>query len=123
MSSPSQPTAASSRRSSRSDMAREDNADLLLVENALPVPPRLKLEQVTLWCEYPIWGLLLYDDQSPWLSLLETIHICFAREAANKEVFGGLQTDGAGHAVHEWLTYQVPLSPALRHLLFIDQDI
>lgn len=104
-------------------MAGEDNADLLLVENALPVPPRLKLEQVTLWCEYPIWGLLLYDDQSPWLSLLETIHICFSREEAKKEVFGGPETDGAGQPVHEWLTYNVPLSPALRHLLFIDQDI
>lgn len=104
-------------------MAGENNADLLLVEGALPVPVRLKLEHVSIWCEYPIWGLLLYDDQSPWLSLLETLHICFSRQEDQKAIFGGPETDGAGESAHEWLTYHVPLSPALRHLLFIDQDI
>lgn len=104
-------------------MAGQNNADLLRVDDALPVPPRLKLEQVTLWCEYPIWGLLLYDDQSPWLSLLETIHVCFARQQANRPIFSGPERDSNGDLSHEWLTYQVPLSPALRHLLFVDQDI
>jgi len=95
----------------------------LLVDGALAPPQRLQLNQITLWCEYPIWGLLLYDDQSPWLSILETIHVCFSRYRAGKPIFAGLEVDGTGAAMHEWLQYLVPLSPVLRHLLFSDQHI
>lgn len=93
----------------------------LVVDQALAPPARLQLNQITLWCEYPIWGLLLYDDQSPWLSILETIHICFARERDAKTIFPGPESDGAGNPVHEWIQYNVPLSESLRHLLFSDQ--
>jgi hypothetical protein len=95
----------------------------LLVQDAMSPPPRLQLSQVTLWCEYPIWGLLLYDDQSPWLSILETIHVCYSRARHGKAVFAGLDATPDGNRVHEWLQYDVPLSPILRHLLFSDQHI
>lgn len=95
----------------------------LLVVGALAPPPRLQLNQITLWCEYPIWGLLLYDDQSPWLSILETIHVCFSRARARKPILAGLEYDVDGEPLHEWLQYDVPLSPALRRLLFSDQHI
>ena len=95
----------------------------ILVDAALPPPPRLQLNQITLWCEYPIWGLLLYDDQSPWLSILETIHLCFSRARSGKPILPGPQVDANGTPVHEWLQYEIPLSPALRNLLFSDQHI
>jgi hypothetical protein len=95
----------------------------ILAEGALAPPVRLQLNQITLWCEYPIWGLLLYDDQSPWLSLLETLHVCYSRVRDGKPILPGPATDPEGRPMHEWLQYDVPLAPALRNLLFSDQHI
>lgn len=95
----------------------------LLVDGSLKPPERLQVSQMTLWCEFPIWGLLLYDDQPPWLATLETLHICFSRSRENKPVFPGPPTNADGQPIHEWLQYDVPLALGLRHLLFDDQHI
>lgn len=95
----------------------------ILAEGALATPSKLQLNQMTLWCEYPIWGLLLYDDQSPWLSILEALHICFSRARDKKSVFPGPEQDASGAPVHEWLQYSIPLSTGLRTILFNDQQI
>jgi len=91
----------------------------LLVANSLEPPRNLQVSQIGLWCEIPIWGLLLYDNQTPWLTLLETLHICFARVSHKKSVFPPETSDGE----HEWINYEAPLALGLRHLLFEDQHI
>lgn len=101
----------------------ETHRNLLRIENALPVPPQLSLGGMKLWCEYPIWGLLLYDDQTPWLSILELIHICSSRNRGHPDIFPGPKTDGDGVPQHEWISYDAPRSRALRHILFCDQHI
>jgi hypothetical protein len=102
-------------------MVRDPNP--ILAEGALAPPPKLQLNQMTLWCEYPIWGLLLYDDQSPWLSILEALHICFSRASDKKSIFPGPEQDASGALLHEWMQYSVPLSTGLRTILFNDQMI
>jgi len=97
------------------------NQDLQLPQGALQVPDSLNLSGVKLWCEYGIWGLLFYDDQSPWLTLIECLHICFDRQRRGLSIFGH-DGDGAP-AAHEVVRYGTPLNHALRHLLFRDRDI
>lgn len=99
-----------------------ENRHLHLTEGALRVPETQNLSSVKLWCEYAIWGLLFYDDQSPWLTLVETMHICFDRFRQSKPVFAGL-TDSLTAPEHEKVEYTQSLNTALRHLLFRDREV
>jgi hypothetical protein len=97
------------------------NHHLQLAEGAMRVPETQKMGSVKLWCEYAIWGLLFYDDQSPWLTLTECLHICFARKRLNLPIFEGVkQAEGPQH---ETVAYGIPLNNQLRHLLFRDKEI
>jgi hypothetical protein len=98
-----------------------NNELLQLPDGALNVPDSQNLSTVKLWCEYAIWGLLFYDDQSPWLTLVECLHICFDRARADQPIFD--DQDRASTGTHEVLRYGTPLSYHLRHLLFRDRDI
>lgn len=95
------------------------NADLRTVDGALSVPETLSTASMRLWCEYAIWGLLFHDDQSPWLTVVECLHICFARQRADQAILEGLPES----ASHEIIRYATPLNHHLRHLLFRDRDI
>ncbi len=99
-----------------------ENRHLYLASGALRVPETQNLSSVKLWCEYAIWGLLFHDDQSPWLTLVEAMHICFDRHRHNKPIFAGLA--GASNAPeHEQVEYTQTLNTALRHLLFRDREV
>lgn len=63
------------------------NQLLRLADGAVRVPETQNLNSVKLWCEYAIWGLLFYDDQSPWLTVVEALHICFDRKVKNEPIF------------------------------------
>lgn len=95
------------------------NADLRTIDGALSVPEGLSTSSMTLWCEYAIWGLLFHDDQSPWLTVVECLQICFSRQRAGLPVLDGLPESGE----HEVIRYATPLNHHLRHLLFRDRDI
>jgi len=97
------------------------NQNLQLPTGALSVPDALNLSGVKLWCEYGIWGLLFYDDQSPWLTVIECLQICFDRKRRGAPIFG--PGDRESTEGHEVLRYGSPLNNPLRHLLFRDRDI
>jgi hypothetical protein len=49
----------------------------------LPRPPRIDQLQLSMWVDESIWGHRLYDEQTPWLCILEML--CIAQSAANKD--------------------------------------
>lgn len=97
------------------------NQNLQVPKGAFRVPDSLNLSGVKLWCEYGVWGLLFYDDQSPWLTVIECLHICFDRQRRGRPLFG--PGDGGAAEGHEVVRYGTPLNHPLRHLLFRDRDI
>lgn len=97
------------------------NQNLQLPLGALTVPDGMNLSGVKLWCEYAIWGLLFYDDQSPWLTIIECLQICFDRKRRGLPLFG--PGDSGLSEGHEVVRYGTPLNHPLRHVLFRDRDI
>ena len=94
-----------------------------LPHNALDVPEGLINPRVGNWTQYGIWGLLLYDDQPPWFTLIECMHILFHRQATNEEnLFEALSKDMHGYPKHEAVTYRIPVNLGLRYLLFRDLE-
>ena len=94
-----------------------------LPHDALDVPEGLNLDRISDWTDYGIWGLLLYDDQPPWFTLIECIHILFYRQGTNEEnLFEALSKDMHGYPKHEAVTYRVPVNLGLRYLLFRDLE-
>lgn len=97
------------------------NQSLHLVPGAIRVPETQNLSSVKLWCEYAIWGLLFYHDQSPWLTLVECLHICFDRKHRGEPVFTPAEPrDGMEH---EAVNYRLRLNKPLRHLVFRDREV
>lgn len=94
---------------------------LQLTAGAVRVPQSQNLSSVKLWCDYAIWGLLFYDDQSPWLAVVECLHICFDQKREHGAVFPHAPPQ-AGEE-HEAIVYGQRLNHALRHLIFRDSDI
>lgn len=97
------------------------NQRLRLAEGAVKVPEAQNLSRVKLWCEYAIWGLLFYDDQSPWLTVVEALHICFHRKRQKKPVFTLQRREDP--PAHEAITYSSRLNRELRHMLFRDREV
>ncbi|MER8824031.1 hypothetical protein NKH70_30490 [Mesorhizobium sp. M0991] len=97
------------------------NQLLQLAEGAVRVPETQNLSSVKLWCEYAIWGLLFYDDQSPWLTVVEALHICFHRKGLGDPVFTAVAS--VTSAEHEAITYRLRLNNELRHMLFRDREV
>ncbi|KQP52456.1 hypothetical protein ASF41_12440 [Methylobacterium sp. Leaf111] len=102
-------------------MTTSRNQHLQLAKNAVRVPETQNLSSVKLWCEYAIWGLLFYDDQSPWLTVVEALHICFHRKVQGDPVFTPVAS--AASTEHEAITYRLRLNYELRHMLFRDREV
>lgn len=98
-----------------------NNSLLQLSPGAVLVAESQNLSSVTHWVDYAIWGLLFHDDQSPWLTLVECLHICFARQDKQEPIFPDDPPLPGGQ--HETLSYGRPLNHPLRHLVFRDTDI
>lgn len=76
-------------------------------------------EGVEIWLEQRIWGHRFYNDQTPWLLLLETMNIIVARaqDLNEKFIFPGIGD------LHEAFEYRMQRRSQLRHLLFSDRSI
>lgn len=98
---------------------------LSIPNGALDVPSNLQTKGITNWIDYGLWGLLFYDDQSPWMALIECMHILFYRRdhSSLEELFVPPHDEDPDCArEHEWITYRVPPNYHLRHLLFRDPE-
>ncbi|HEV2567867.1 hypothetical protein [Sphingomonas sp.] len=97
------------------------NQSLHLVPGAIRVPETQNLSSVRLWVEYSIWGLLFYHDQSPWLTVVECLHICFDRKQRGEPVF---TLEAPSDCMeHEVVNYRLRLNNRLRHLIFRDREV
>lgn len=66
---------------------------------------------IKLWLEEAIWGHRLYDDQTPWLALLEFLNVFRSRGGrALREEFG--------EGRHEDIVYDMERMRAVRYLVF-----
>ncbi len=102
---------------------RDPRARVALPSDALDLPDGLDTGNIRDWCSYGIWGLLLYDEQPPWLTLIECMHILFNRhQTKERRLFEPLVKDTQGRTKHEAVTYYVPRNWKLRYLLFRDLD-
>ena len=102
---------------------RDPRAKVALPHDALDLPDGLDTSNIKDWCSYGIWGLLLYDEQSPWLTLIECMHILFYRhQTKDRRLFEPLAKDAQGLPKHEAVTYYVPRNWKLRYMLFRDLD-
>ncbi|TNC98632.1 MAG: hypothetical protein FD119_103 [Stygiobacter sp.] len=100
------------------------SAALWSAKGALRVPEAQKLHSVSLWCDFGVFGLSIYDDQAPWFTLIEVIQIATHRNSTGKPIFPGLGREPTtGEPEHEILSYDIPLNTTLRHLLFRDKEI
>ena len=73
---------------------------------------------VNVWVDEAIWGHRLYNDQTPWLILLEFLAVFRHREALGVALEGP-RSDGR----HENFTYFVPRLVPLRQLVFNNPHI
>lgn len=73
---------------------------------------------VNVWVDEAIWGHRLYNDQTPWLVLLEFLAIFQSRNAEGKALKES-RNDGA----HETFTYYIPRLIPLRQLVFNNPHI
>ena len=73
---------------------------------------------VNVWVDEAIWGHRLYNDQTPWLVLLEFLSIFQSRDAEGK----ALKESRIG-GVHETFTYYIPRLIPLRQLIFNNPHI
>lgn len=83
----------------------------------LEAPSNYK-KDVNVWVDEAIWGHRLYNDQTPWLVLLEFLAIFQSRHAEGKALHG---VERIG--VHETFTYYIPRLIPLRQLVFNNPNI
>ena len=93
---------------------------------ALPVGalglPDIDTKTIRNWVDFGLWGLLFYDDQSPWLALVECLHILHHRKnASSGQLFVSPSKGLDGILQHGQVKYEVPLNFHLRHFLFRDR--
>ena len=102
---------------------RNRGVGVALPHDALDLPDHLETSSIRDWTDYGIWGLLLYDEQPPWFTLIECMHILFYKEEINKEnLFEPVPSSSHSEPKHEATTYRVPLNLGLRYLLFRDLE-
>ncbi|MEW7972778.1 MAG: hypothetical protein AB2821_04755 [Candidatus Thiodiazotropha endolucinida] len=75
--------------------------------------PPTRYKGINIWIDEAIWGHRFYNDQTPWLVLLEFLSIFTAREATGYALREGNQS---GH--HEKFSYTIPRLIPLRELIF-----
>jgi hypothetical protein len=83
----------------------------------LEAPDKYKRD-VNVWVDEAIWGHRLYNDQTPWLVLLEFLAIFKSRDDEGKAL-KEIRSDGA----HEKFTYYIPRLIPLRQLVFNNPHI
>jgi hypothetical protein len=83
-------------------------------------PPADREIKVEIWLEQQIWGHRFYNDQTPWLLLLEALGVMAHRAADKNEdrIFPGL-----ANGKHESIHYAMAPRRALRGILFRDRHI
>ena len=102
---------------------RNQGVGVALPHDALDLPDHLEMGSIRDWTDYGVWGLLLYDEQPPWFTLIECMHILFYRKDIKQgNLFEPVSNDLHGQPKHEAVTYRVPLNLRLRHLLFRDLE-
>lgn len=68
---------------------------------------------IKLWLEEAIWGHRLYDDQTPWLAMLEFLNVFRSRMALGKAL-----REEYGPERHEDIVYDMERMRAVRYLVF-----
>lgn len=90
---------------------------------ALDVPDSIDLSTTRNWIDYGLWGLAFYNDQSPWLTLIECLQILHHQKHISRENLFSPPEEGLdGLKRHEEVKYSVPLNFHLRHFLFRDLE-
>ena len=90
-----------------------------LPEGALDLPKIINKSTIRNWIDYGLWGLVFYNDQSPWFALVECLHILHGR-VPSRPLFEPPSVGTDGRMWHEQIEYEVPLNFHLRHFLFRD---
>lgn len=102
-------------------MIAENNCRrVALPEGALDLP-RINTGTIQNWIDFGLWGLVFYDDQSPWIALVECLHVLHGRVPRNP-LFEPPLISEDGMLRHEQIAYEVPLNFHLRHFLFRDRE-
>jgi hypothetical protein len=104
-------------------MANAANTHLWGTDGSLPVPADIEIHSVDMWLEFAVWGLVIYDEQTPWFTLIECVNILTHRHRNQQSLLPGLDANADGSPTHERQPYSVPLNTNLRHLLFRDQEL
>ena len=99
------------------------NHMLWSVKGSLPVPAAQQLGQTSLWTDYAIFGLDIYDNQPTWFSLIELMLVLTDRHRKGEPLLSSLGRDADGRPAHEIVQYLIYYNDNLRHLMFRDQDI
>ncbi len=80
----------------------------------LPAPKEFKKKgKIKVWVDEAIWGHRFYNDQTPWLVLLE--FLCVFR---SRNLFEKALNEPRGDGAHESFKYQIPRLIPLRSLIF-----
>ena len=98
---------------------RLQDGEMGLTQGNRVMRPANDVPNVEIWLEQRIWGHRLYNDQTPWLLLLEALNM-MAGYAADQNltcVFPGIGEH------HEAVPYDMLGRPELRHLLFRDRNL
>lgn len=106
-------------------ISKDDCNRVVLPEGALDLPRRVKkntIPTIQNWIDYGLWGLVFYDDQSPWIALVECLHILHGR-IPSRPLFEPPKVGSHERVLHEEVEYEVPLNFHLRHFLFRDRGV
>ena len=76
-------------------------------------PPSRFTKDVNIWIDEAIWGHRFYNDQTPWLVLLEFLSIFVSRQTTGHALNENNQTGS-----HEQFSYSIPRLIPLRELIF-----
>ena len=103
-------------------MIAENNCrQVALPRGALDLPTHINKSTIRNWIDFGLWGLVFYDNQSPWFTLVECLHILHGRVPGDP-LFEPPSVDPNGNMWHEKIEYEVPLNFHLRHFLFRDRE-
>ena len=86
----------------------------------LELPAELRIQNIKTWVEEQIWGHRFYNDQTPWLMLLEFLSLC-AYQAVH--LGGNRVFPGTVEKKHEFISYELKTQYPLRYLLFRDRNL
>ena len=79
-----------------------------------PLTCRVDYKNLNFWIDEAIWGHRFYNDQTPWLVLLE--FLCLFESRMRKS--SALQECGVSSNLHEKFSYDVPNQRFLREVIF-----